>query len=495
MRRYILKSYRMWINGEWLPADSGKTYQAVNPATEEIIAKLPLGDRSDVDKAVSAAKKALPAWSGKTQAERSHILEQAAAKLREHINEFAEIEALDHGTPLKIGKNILMPGAIDSVEFAAQTSRAIHGEYIAAMENALSYVKPEPIGVCGIITPWNVPLNEVTSLMSATIATGNTCVVKPPSIDSLSALRMAEILQETALPPGVVNVITGPGGTAGEALATHPDIAAIGFIGSGETGKRIMSCAAASVKNVSLELGGKNPFIVLHDADVNEAVDGAVFASFFNSGMVCAAPGRYYVHDKIYDEFVEKFINKARRVIVGDPFDENTFMGPVVSAEHRDSVERYIESGLQEGASLVMGGKRLTEPPFDKGYWIMPTVFTGVTQNMKIAREEIFGPVACMMRFTDEDEVVDLANDNTYGLTASVWTKDIKKGVRMADQINAGTVWVNEHILKLVELPHGGFNESGIGKEAGIDGIKEFLRKKLIHINLSEETEKPWHRL
>jgi acyl-CoA reductase-like NAD-dependent aldehyde dehydrogenase len=299
---------------------------------------------------------------------------------------------------------------------------------------------------------------------------------------------LASILEDMDLPPGTVNIITGPGNTMGEALASHPDIDFISFTGSCETGKRIMELASRTVKPVHLELGGKNPFIVLDDADLETAVTKAVMAQYANTGMVCASPGRLYIHEKLHREFIARFIETiSRSIVVGDPTDEKTIMGPVVSMEHRDKVEGYIRKGIEEGARLLVGGKRPTEPPLDRGYYIMPTVFAGVKQDMTLAREEIFGPVACFMEpFSSIDEVISLANDNTFGLSASVWTNSTRKWAKFADELRVGTLWVNDHLSVSPELPWGGTKESGFGKESSFEGLKLYTQQKLINVDLTD---------
>jgi acyl-CoA reductase-like NAD-dependent aldehyde dehydrogenase len=312
---------------------------------------------------------------------------------------------------------------------------------------------------------------------------GNTCILKPPSVNSLTSLRFAEILEKTDLPPGTVNVITGPGSSVGGALSVHPGVDMISFTGSVETGKTITAAASGTVKRLALELGGKNPFIVLDDADIEKTVAMGVSCLYRNSGQICASPGRFYVHKKLYAGFVDKFVKAAQKVAVGDPNDARTEMGPVVSAEHRDRVEGYIKSGVKEGARLLLGGA----PPesLKKGFYVMPTVFSDIKPGMTIAREEIFGPVACIMEpFGSDVEVVELANDNRYGLSASVWTQNAPRGIRMAEQIRAGAVWLNDHMLIGAELPWGGYKESGYGRENGIVGLEEFSQVKLISINM-----------
>jgi acyl-CoA reductase-like NAD-dependent aldehyde dehydrogenase len=346
-------------------------------------------------------------------------------------------------------------------------------------------VQREPIGVAALIIPWNSPILMITSKMGAALTTGNTCVIKPSAIDSLVALKYAEIISKLDLPPGVVNVITGPGGSVGEALARHPDVNFISFTGSSETGKVIMAAASGTLKRAQMELGGKNPFIVLEDADIDKIAAQAAMFTCANSGMICASPGRYYVQEKVHDEFVDKFVAAMKRVTVGDPNDENTYMGPVVSAEHRDRVEGYIKSGIEQGAKLLLGGKRPTQPPLNKGYYVMPTVFTGVKPDMTIFREEIFGPVACFVKFSTDEELVASANDNVYGLSASVWTKDIARGLRIANRINAGAVGVNSGRLVNPETPWGGFKDSGFGKENSMHGLEEYTQLKLVAVEFA----------
>jgi betaine-aldehyde dehydrogenase len=478
-----MRSYKMWIGGEWVEAESGKTYTVVNPATEEELARVPLGDKAEVDKAVEAARKAFPIWSKKSQEERSKILRELAASIAEHTQELAQTDTLDHGSPVGIA-NWVAQAAPSHFEYAAEVSKTIMGVgERRPSPNALVCLQREPIGVCALIVPWNLPLHMTVVKLAGALATGNSCVVKPPSVDSLPSLKLAEILAEHDLPPGVVNVITGPGGTVGETLASHPGVSMVSFTGSTETGKDIMAAASKTTKRLFLELGGKNPVIVLEDADVDAAIPKAIFSSFFNTGMLCGAAGRYYIHEKIHDEFVDKFVAEAEKIVTGDPSDEKTFMGPVVSAEHRDRVEGYIKSGLEEGAKLVLGGKRPTEPPLNKGYFVMPTVFTGVKQDMTIAREEIFGPVACFMKFSSEDEVLELANDSVYGLAASVFTRDLAKGFRFADTLQAGTVWINNHMDVEGDWPWGGFKESGFGKELSVMGLEEYTQVKAVVLN------------
>ncbi len=483
-----MKEFKMWIGGRWADAESGKTFTTVNPATEEVIGTLPLSDEQDVDKAVAAARAAFPVWAAKSVQERAAILNNIAVSIKERVDELVDIHVLDHGSPGYVARLFAM-SVSEHFQYAAEMSKSIMGVggIRPAPPEGLFYVSREPLGVCAGIIPWNIPY-MITAKIAAALATGNTCIIKPPSLVSLPALKIAEILSECKdLPAGAVSIITGPGSPAGEALAGHPGVDMVAFTGSYETGKAIMTAAGRTVKPVFLELGGKNPFIVLEDADLDQAVPRAVSSVTFNSGMVCGSTGRYYVHRDLYDEFAERFLAEIKKVTVGDPNNPETLMGPVVSAEHRNRVESYIRIGKEEGANLILGENRTLEPPLDKGYFVLPAVFTRVDQYSRLGREEIFGPVACIMKpFTSEEEVIKLANDTTFGLTATVWTGNTARGVRIANQIDAGNVRVNGGSVAFgSDLPWGGFKASGFGKEGSRYGLEEFTRLKLICVDTS----------
>ncbi|MGA9696930.1 MAG: aldehyde dehydrogenase family protein [Dehalococcoidales bacterium] len=479
-----MKQYKMWIGGNWVDAESGKTYPVYNPATEEEIARVALGDGSDVDKAVTAARKALPVWSKKPQAERSQICMKIAALMQEHAVEIGKIDMMEHGTPAKTAATSVIISS-QRFEWAAYNARSLMGHTVPANSEELVYLQREPIGVIAIITPWNVPLAMVVGKLAPALALGNSCVIKPPSINSLTSLKLAKLLDTLGLPPGTVNIITGPGGVVGEALAAHRGVDMVGFTGSCETGKTIMSLASQTVKRLQLELGGKNPVIIMDDADIDTAVPDLITGQFRNSGQICGSPGRYYIHEKVYGEFLEKFKTAAQKLAVGDPADENTQMGPLVSTEHRNRVEGFIQSAIDEGAKVVLGGKRPTNPPMDKGFWVMPTIITGVKQNMKVAREEIFGPVACFMEpFNSDEKALEMANDNRFGLTSYVWTNDRARGMRFANELQAGTVQIGHSAGSGPELPWGGYKESGIGKEGSLYNLYEYTNLKRIQVDL-----------
>ena len=479
-----MSQYKMWIGGKWVDAESGRTYPVFNPATEEEIAQVPLGGKADVDKAIDAARKAFPIWSRKSQAERSQIAMKIAAILRDNAKELGAIDTLDHGTPIKTASATVAGKAVN-FEWAAYNARSLMGHTVPQSPNELVYLQREPIGVTALITPWNFPLSMILVKLAPALTLGNTCIIKPPSIDSLAALKLAELLEKLDLPAGTINVVTGPGGTVGGALASHRGVDMVSFTGSCETGKEIMAAASQTVKRLHLELGGKNPVIILDDADVDAAAGAMAARQFSNSGQICACPGRFYVHEKVYDEFLEKFVAVTKKLITGDPNDGKTDMGPLVSAEHRDRVEGYIKSGIDDGARIILGGKRPATSPMNKGYYVVPAVLTNVTQQMKVAREEIFGPVAVFMeKFKSDDKVIEMANDSSFGLCAYVWTKDMARGMRFANEIAAGTVWLSNALSLAPELPWSGYKESGIGEENSLYGLYEYTNLKRVHIDL-----------
>jgi len=486
-----MQIYKMWIDGEFVDAASGKTFTTHNPATGEVVAQVPLADKLDVDKAVVAARKAFPAWARKTQSERSAVVARIAAAIREHSDELSRLEVLEHGATLGHAPSMIEFSA-GNMELAASGARTLMGKVLPAVPsmgdapdaapNTVVYLKREPVGVCALITPWNVPSLMIGTKIGPCLATGNTCVIKPPSLNSGIGLKWAEILAELNLPPGIVNIVTGPGGSVGNALASHPGVNLISFTGSSEVGKAIIAASSQTVKVLQMELGGKNPAIVLEDADVDHAAEELCMIAFQNVGQNCAQPSRLYVHEKIHDEFVEKFVATAKKIQVGDPSDKNTVMGPVVSKEQRDRIEYYIKTAIDEGATPVLGGERPMRPPLDKGYYVMPTVFTGCTPQMTITREEVFGPVVGFYKFSSDDEVLAAANDSVFGLCASVWTRDYARGLKFVNELQVGSVWINQHMNLVPEFPWGGFKESGLGKEGGVIGPEGYTQLKLVCI-------------
>jgi len=480
----------MWIDGKWVDADSGRTFRTYNPHNGDAIAEVPLAGKSDVDKAVAAARRAFPAWSRKTQEDRSACVARIAAALRENGDDLIRLEIAEHGATARHAP-IMIRFATANLELAASGARVLMGKVLPATpskgappgtSNTLCYLKYEPFGVCALITPWNVPTLLLATKIGPALAVGNTCVVKPPSINSGIGLKIAEIIGRLDLPPGVINFVTGPGSTIGSDLSSHPGIDFISFTGSSEVGKTILANASRTVKTAMMELGGKNPAIILEDADVEAAAEELCGITFENVGQNCAQPSRFYVHEKVHDRFVQKFVETANRIKVGDPADPDTVMGPVVSKEQRSTIEHYIKSAIDEGATLVCGGKRPSGPAYHKGFYLTPTVFTNLTADMTIAREEVFGPVVGFFKFSSDDAVLEAANDSVFGLCASVWTRDYARGLRFVNELQAGSVWINQHMNLVAETPWGGFKESGLMKEGGVIGPEGYAQLKYVCI-------------
>lgn len=480
-----MSDYKMLIDGKLVEAESGNTVPVINPATGEEFAKIAAGSQKEVEKAVAAARKAFPIWSEKPLQQRADALRKISSAVLEKAEDLTKLDCLNHGTPISMSRNWTM--AVSSmIESTATSSQSLAAESIDLENSGLAYTHRQPIGICALITSWNTPLLQAASKMAPALAMGNTCVIKPPSINSATTLVLGEIIAKLSdiIPPGVVNIITGPGEVVGSALASHPDVSMISFTGSSEVGKGIMTAAGKTIKRLSLELGGKNPFIIMEDADPDSAAQVGVNAQYINTGQICVSPGRYYVHEKVHDEFVEKYTASAKKVIIGDPFNEKTQMGPVVSETHRNSIEAHIRSAIEEGAEMALGQLSPLPEPLDRGYYVKFTVLTGVTPKMKVYREEIFGPVACIIRYSDKDDVIAMANDNNYGLASSVWTKDIARGIKAAHAIQAGTVWVNQH-MGMGGLPMGGVKESGIGKESGSRTLDTYCEINSIYVNMA----------
>ena len=487
--------FKVLIGGEWVEAASGARANVINPATGEVIASVPKCDAADVDRAVAASLKAAPEWAAKTVGERSKVLLKLSQVIMAHHEELAKLETAEHGSPIRKTMNFDVPLCAEQFEYFAGVARAMTGETLPVGPWCSSFTVREPLGVIGLITPWNFPALMVVWKLGAAMVTGNTCVVKPPSVAPLTTLKLGELALEAGAPPGVVNVITGPGESVGEALVQHPDVAKIGFTGDTVTGKRIMSLASNSVKPVGLELGGKNAFVVMPDADVDSAAEGAVWSAFFNSGQVCAAASRFYVHESLYQEFTDKMVALAKNLRYGDPTNMETVIGPVAYAAHRDKIEWYIDGAKKAGAKLLLGGERPHTEETKNGFFVAPTIFGDCTNGMEFMQEEIFGPVAGIVPFKTQEEAIALANDSRYGLSASVWTKDLRNGMVMAGRIKAGTVWLNEHLIVFCETPWGGCKQSGWGKDLSTMVLEEYTMTKHIYIDLTGQPVKPWYGL
>jgi aldehyde dehydrogenase (NAD+) len=478
-----VKQTKLLINNEWVESASGESFATVNPATGTEICSVSEAGVEDVHRAVECARKAFGEgeWPRLSGSERGRLLNRLADLIEEHSDELARLEALDNGKPYHIAKAADLPLAIAAYRYYAGWADKIQGKTIPATGDYFCYTLHEPVGVVGQIIPWNFPLVMQAWKLAPALATGNTIVMKPAEQTPLTALRIGELIVQAGFPPGVVNILPGYGPTAGAAIANHMDIDKVAFTGSTEVGHLVMEAAAKSnLKRVTLELGGKSPNIVFADADLDEAIEGSHFALFFNQGQCCCAGSRLYVESKCYDEFVEKSVARARRRTVGDPFDERTEQGPQVDQEQLDKVLKYIEAGKAEGGSLLHGGNRVGS----KGYFIEPTVFADVKDEMQIAREEIFGPVMSIIRFDSLDEVVQRANNTKYGLAAAVWTRDIQKANAIARNVRAGTVWVNCYDVFQMGAPFGGFKHSGMGRELGEYGLQQYTEIKTVTVKL-----------
>jgi aldehyde dehydrogenase (NAD+) len=471
------------INNRWVPSESGKTFATINPSTGEEICQVAEADAADVDKAVAAARTAFDhgPWKKMKASERGRLLYRLADLIEQNSDQLARLETLDNGKPLSIAKAVDVTKAIACYRYFAGWADKVQGKTIPIDGDFFCYTRHEPIGVVGQIIPWNYPLLMQAWKLAPALATGNTIVMKPAEQTPLSALRLGELIVEAGFPEGVVNLLPGFGSTAGAAIARHMDVDKVAFTGSTEVGRLIMEAAAKSnLKRISLELGGKSPNIIFADTDLDDAVEGAHLGLFVNQGQSCCAGSRVFVEETIYDEFVEKSIARASKRRVGDPLDPRTDQGPQVSASQFDRIMGYIESGKREGATLACGGGRVG----DRGYFIQPTVFSDVRDEMKIAREEIFGPVMSIIPFKDMDEVIARANRTTYGLAAGVWTRDIKKAHAVANSMRAGTVWVNCYHVLDTRAPFGGYKQSGMGRELGEYGLQQYTEVKTVTIKL-----------
>jgi aldehyde dehydrogenase (NAD+) len=474
---------RLYIGGQWVDASSGGTFPTINPATEETLTQVAEGRAEDIDRAVKAARQAFEggAWPKMSGTERGRILWKLGDLLEARVAEVAEIETLDSGKTITESSRVDVPMAADCFRYFAGWASKIEGETIPVRPPSFNYTLREPLGVVGQIIPWNFPILLAAWKLAPALAAGNTIVLKPAEQTPLSALRLAQIAEEAGLPPGVLNVVTGFGPTAGGALVDHPGVDKIAFTGSTPVGQEIMRRAAATLKRVTLELGGKSPNIVFADADLDQAVRGASNGIFYNKGEVCTAGSRLFVEESLHDALLDKLAAFTSKLQQGDPLDPRTRLGPQVSEAQMNRVLSYVDRGKGEGARLVTGGAR---PP-GKGFFVRPTIFDDVRNDMTIAREEIFGPVLSVLRFRDVEEVVRLANDTPYGLAAAVWTKDIKKAHRTARLLRAGTVWINTYGLYDNAMPFGGYKMSGFGRELGHHGLMEYTQTKSVWVDLS----------
>ncbi|WP_019377459.1 aldehyde dehydrogenase family protein [Virgibacillus halodenitrificans] len=482
VKAFLEGEKELFINGEYAPSVSGKKFEVVNPSTEEVLARVSEAQKEDIDLAVKAARQAFEEgeWRTITAAERSHLIYKFADLIEQNREELAQLESLDNGKPYSVALTDDIDGTVEHFRYYAGWATKVLGQTVPISQDYLNYTEHEPVGVVGQIIPWNFPLSMASWKLGAALATGCTSVIKPAEQTPLSLLYAANLLKEAGFPEGVVNIVPGFGKTAGEAIVNHPDIDKLAFTGSTVTGISIMRKAADTIKDVTLELGGKSPNLILEDADIEKAIEGAYEGIMYNHGQNCSATSRVYVHRKHYDRVVEELAKRAQATKLGNGMDPETEMGPLVSKKQFERVLDYIKIGKEEGARLVVGGER----EFDKGYFVQPTVFADVEDHMRIAREEIFGPVVAVFPFDTTEEAIQRANDSDYGLAAAVWTENIRTGHQVARRLKAGTVWINDCNQENPAAAFGGYKQSGIGREMGNYALDNYTEVKSVWVNL-----------
>ncbi|MCC7431823.1 aldehyde dehydrogenase family protein [bacterium] len=476
------------IDGKTENSSNNETFLSINPATEEAFAEIQQATKEDAQKAILSARKSFDGgkWRSASPGAKAKVLWRIGELIIKYRDELAELETKDTGKPISETKNIDVPLSADLFRFYAGAVSKIHGETIPVNGNFFHYTLREPVGVLGLIVPWNFPLLLACRKVAPAIACGNSAILKPAEISSLTALRLGEICLEAGLPEGVLNVISGKGSVVGQALVDSALVDGIAFTGSTNIGQNLMRSGAVNVKRLALELGGKSPNIVFADSDLETAIKMAAIAIFYNKGEVCTAGSRLFVEEKIYDEFTEKLSERAKKLVPGDPMNEKTRLGPLVSKEQLEKVAGYVKIGTEQGAKLSAGGEKFDIGNGGKGYFFKPTVFTNVENSMTIAQEEIFGPVLSVIKFSDVEDVIQKANDSLFGLAAGIWTNNLKKAHYVAHKINAGTVWINTYNVYDAASPYGGNKMSGFGKESGMEAIYEFYtRSKTVWVDLN----------
>ncbi|MBS3068274.1 aldehyde dehydrogenase family protein [Candidatus Micrarchaeota archaeon] len=491
----MTSTYKMYINGKWVSASDNDTFEVYNPANSQLLAYVAKGTRNDVHTAIDAAREAFDSgvWSSKTPGERSTLLWKLAELVEKNSLQLAKLESQNVGKTIKYARDSDLPFIIDNLKFFAGAARMLTGLSSADYSGlGTSFLRREPVGVVGSIIPWNYPLYIAIWKLAPALAAGNTLVLKPASYTPLTLLEFTRLV-EKIIPKGVFNVVTGPGEIIGSEIASSKKVDMISLTGDTKTGKKIMQLASNNVKKVHLELGGKAPLIVMSDADLDMAAKGATVGAFWNTGQDCTAVTRVYVHKKYEKKLISLILNEMRKIRLGDPLNENTDMGPLISARQRDNVANHIRSGIDEGAELVCGGQRPSGKQFENGYYIVPALFRNVQQKMKICQEEIFGPVLSVSTYEKIDEAIEKANDVDYGLAASVYGKDITTAIKIANKLRFGTVWINEHGALTSETPHGGFKQSGFGKDLSIYSLEEYTNLKHVYIDQTGLARKPWH--
>ncbi len=481
------RKYQLFIDGQWVEAQSGKTFTTPNPATGQDLAEIAEAERADIDRAVEAARRAFDGkWSKLSARDRGRLLYKLSQLIEKNAAELAQLETADNGKPIRESQFVDLPQVVENFEYFAGWATKIEGETIPVPGKMFNYTLREPVGVCGQIIPWNFPLLMAAWKLGPALAAGNTVVLKPAEQTPVTALELGKLIQEAGFPEGVVNIVPGFGETAGAALAAHPGINKIAFTGSTEVGKLIARAAADNLTKVSLELGGKAPNIVFADADLEQAVNGAMMGIFFNQGQVCCAGSRLFVEEEVKDEFLARLKEKSEKIVVGDPMDKATHMGPQVSLEQLERIKSYVTIGRGEGAGVYCGGDApKLEGAFQQGYFFQPTILTEVKNQMRVAQEEIFGPVVSVLSFKDEDDLIKQANETIYGLSAGIWTRDITRAHRFAKEIKAGVVWINTFNMFNAASPFGGYKQSGYGREMGKHALELYTQIKSVWVDLS----------
>jgi len=484
--------HQLFINGKFVDASNGETLTSVNPHDNTPIVDVAMAGKADVDQAVAAAQAAFPRWSRMNASDRGRILLRVAEKIEEHAEELARLESLDTGHPLRDSRGLDVPRTALCFRYFGGMADKFEGSVVPVESGFLNYLLREPIGVVGQVVPWNFPLMFTSWKMGPALAAGNCVVMKPAEITPLTSLKIAELMSEAGMPDGVVNMVPGLGSVAGQYIAEHPQIGKVSFTGSTATGRRIVQASAGNLKKLQLELGGKGANIVFEDANIAAAVGGSAFAIFHNQGQACIAGSRLMLHERIYDEFLERFAALARSIRVGDPFDPATEMGPLTSALHRDRVLGYVKTAREEGGEVLLGGKPPEDAALAKGFYIEPTIVRARSHRDRVAQEEVFGPFVTVLTFSSDEEALSIANSTIYGLGGGLWTRDLSRAHRFAREIKSGMVWINTYKRAHPASPFGGVGESGYGRDMGFDAMREYTQVKSVWVNVDAQIP-PWY--